>query len=109
MRERKEGSSFLQTGASSATFTFKERKISISSQALRFQHKHKNRGGGGVKDNSVSKLPLTAYLQHLKESVKGNQNLEEGLKQIEFIIVNNRGNGFRGRRGSLIFQSNDGD
>lgn len=56
-----------------------------------------------------SQLPTNEYLQHLRELVEGNPELEAGLRQVEGLIAKHRGSGFRGRRGSLIYQSNGGD
>ena len=56
-----------------------------------------------------SQLPLKEYLQHLRELAEGKPELEEGLRHLEGLIAKDRGSRFRGRRGSLIYQSIDGD
>jgi len=56
-----------------------------------------------------SQLPLKEYLQHLRELAEGKPEQEAGLRHLEGLIAKDRGSIFRGRRGSLIYQSIDGD
>jgi hypothetical protein len=56
-----------------------------------------------------SQLSTEKYLQHLWQLAEGKPELEERLRQVEGLIAKDRGSRFRGRRGSLIYQSIDGD
>jgi hypothetical protein len=76
-------------------------------------------GGNGYKSSSrattsggstpSSQLSARDYIQHLRELAEGKPELEAGLRHVEGLIAKDRGSGYWGRRGSLIYQSIDGD
>ena len=56
-----------------------------------------------------SQLPTEAFLQHCGELAEGDPELAARWRQVAGLVAKNHKSLFRGGRGSLCYQSVDGD